>query len=52
MRVIFTHGITDDTRAFTVRLVRTVVQLDHRIKNYVSEQVSDRLLHPEAHGKQ
>ncbi len=33
MRVIFTHGITDDTRAFTVRLVRTVVQLDHRIKN-------------------
>ena len=33
MWVIFTHGITDDTRAFTVRLVRTVVQLDHRIKN-------------------
>ena len=33
MRVIFTHGITDDTGAFTMRLVRTVVQFDHGIQN-------------------
>src|SRR5699024_945415 len=33
VRMIFTHRITDDTRTFTVRLVRTVVQLDHRIQD-------------------
>ena len=27
--VVFTHGIADDTGAFTVGLIRTVVQLDH-----------------------
>ena len=31
MRVIFTHGIADDTRALSVRLVRPVVQFDHGI---------------------
>ena len=29
VRVIFTHGIADDTCTFSVRLVRTVVKLDH-----------------------
>ena len=31
--MIFTHSIADDTRAFSVRLVRTVIQLAHRIQN-------------------
>ena len=31
VRVIFTHRITDDTRTLSVRLVRTIVQLDHRV---------------------
>ena len=29
VRVIFTHGIANDTRAFSVWLIRPVVQLDH-----------------------
>ena len=33
VRVIFTHCITDDTGGFTVRLIRTVIQLNHRIKH-------------------
>ena len=33
VRVIFTHRITDDTGAFTMRLIRTVVQLDHGVQN-------------------
>ena len=33
VRVIFTHGIADDTGTFSVRLIRTVVQLNHGIKN-------------------
>ena len=33
MGVVFTHGIADDTGAFSVRLIRTVVQLDHGVKN-------------------
>ena len=33
MRVIFTHGITDDTGTFSVWLIRTVVQFYHRIKD-------------------
>ena len=32
MRVIFTHGITNDTGTFTMRLIRTVVQLYHGIQ--------------------
>ena len=31
MRMIFTHRITDDTGTFSVRLIRTVVQLDHGV---------------------
>ena len=31
--MVFTHGIADDTGAFSVRLVRTVVQLDHGVKH-------------------
>ena len=31
--MVFTHRITDDTRTFTVRLVRSVVQLDHGIED-------------------
>ncbi len=31
--MIFTHGITDDTGTFTVRLVRSVIQFDHGIQN-------------------
>ena len=33
MGMIFTHGIADDTGAFTMRLVRTVVQFDHGIQD-------------------
>ena len=33
MRMVFTHCITDDTRTFTVRFVRPVVQLDHRVED-------------------
>ena len=33
MGMIFTHGITDDTGTFSVRLIRTVVQLDHGVKH-------------------
>ena len=33
MRMIFTHGIADDTCAFSVRLIRSVVQLDHGVKH-------------------
>ena len=33
MRMIFTHGITNDTGTFTMWLIRTVIQLDHGIKN-------------------
>ena len=33
MRMIFTHGIADDTCTFSVWLVRSVVQLDHRIQH-------------------
>ena len=31
--MIFTHGIADDTGAFTVRFIRAVIQLDHGIQN-------------------
>ena len=44
MRMILTHGITDDTGTFTMWLVRTVVQLDHGIQNtslYRLQTVSD-----------
>ena len=44
VRMIFTHGIADDTGTFTVRLVRSVVQFDHRIKDsplYRLQTVSD-----------
>ena len=33
MWMIFTHGITDNTCTFTVRLVRSVIQFDHGIQN-------------------
>ena len=33
MRMIFTHGITNDTGTFTMWLIRTVVQFDHRIQH-------------------
>ena len=33
MGMIFTHGITDDTCTFTVRLVRSVIQFDHGIQD-------------------
>ena len=33
MRMIFTHGITDDTGAFSVRFIRSVIQLNHGIEN-------------------
>ena len=33
VRMIFTHGITDNTRTFSVWLVRTIIQLDHRVQN-------------------
>ena len=33
VRMIFTHRIADDTRTFTVRLVRSVVQLCHRVQD-------------------
>ena len=33
VRVIFTHGITDDTRALTVRLIRRIVQFTHGVQN-------------------
>ena len=29
MRMIFTHCITNNTRTFTMRLVRSIIQLDH-----------------------
>ena len=32
MRMIFTHGITDNTGTFTMRFVGTIVQFDHRIE--------------------
>ena len=31
--MIFSHGVTDNTGTFSVGLVRTVVELDHRIEN-------------------
>src|SRR5699024_11314070 len=31
--MIFTHGIADDTGAFTVRFIRAVVLFDHGIQN-------------------
>ena len=31
--MIFTHGIADNTCTFTMRLIRTVIQFYHRIKN-------------------
>ena len=33
MGMIFTHGITYDTGAFTVRLIRTIVQFYHGIED-------------------
>ena len=30
--MVFTHCITDDTRAFSVRLIRRIVQFYHRVK--------------------
>ena len=33
VRVVFTHRITDNTRTFSVGLVRAVVQLDHGIEH-------------------
>ena len=33
MRVIFTHGITNDTGTLTMGLVRTVVQFNHRVQH-------------------
>ena len=33
MGMVFTHGITDDTRTFSVRLIRSVIQLDHGIEH-------------------
>ena len=30
MRMILTHRITDDTRTLTMRLIRLIMQLDHR----------------------
>ena len=33
MRMIFTHGISDDTGALSVRLIRSVVQFYHGIEN-------------------
>ena len=33
VRVIFTHRITDDTRALTVRLIRRIVQFTHGVQN-------------------
>ena len=31
--MIFTHGITDDTGALSVRLIRPVIQFNHGIKD-------------------
>src|SRR5699024_4341464 len=33
MGMIFTHGISDDTGTFSVRLIRPVVQFYHGVKN-------------------
>ena len=33
MRVIFTHSITDNTGTFSMRLIRSIVKLNHRIEN-------------------
>ena len=33
MGMIFTHGITDDSGTFSVRLIRSVIELTHRIQN-------------------
>ena len=33
MRMIFTHGITYDTRAFTMRLIGTVIQFNHGVQH-------------------
>ena len=33
MGMIFTHGITDDTRTFSMWLIRSIVQLDHGIQH-------------------
>ena len=33
VRVIFTHGIAHDTGGFPVRLIRSVVQLDHGVQD-------------------
>ena len=32
MGMVFTHGITHDTRAFTVRLIRTIVKFYHGVE--------------------
>ena len=33
VRMIFTHGITDDTRAFTMWFIGSVIQLYHRVQD-------------------
>ena len=33
VRMIFTHGIADDTGTFSVRLIRTIVQFRHGVKD-------------------
>ena len=44
MRMIFSHGITDNTRTLTVWLVRSIVHLVHGIENsslYRFQTISD-----------
>ena len=44
MWMIFTHCITDNTRTFTMRFIRSVVQFDHGVENsalYRFQSVSD-----------
>ena len=33
MGMIFTHGIADNTGAFSVRLIRSVIQFYHRVEH-------------------
>ena len=56
VRVILTHRIADNTRAFSVRLVRSVIELAHRIQNtplngfQAVADIRKRALRDHAHG--
>ena len=42
--MVFTHGIADDTRAFSVRLIGAIIQFRHCVQDsslYRLESVSD-----------